>query len=104
MPRHCADLPPTDHRATADRSLLRDREPAYAAILAAEAPYLEVARAFGLRVGRTLTRADGVLVRPRFDREIADGKVVRCPSTSSLAQDPWQIPRSIHLGAGTIAD
>lgn len=66
-----------DAREHAIVKLLRDRGPAYAAILAAEAPYLEVARAFGLRVGKRLTHADGVLLIPRFDREIADGRVVR---------------------------
>lgn len=67
-------------------------------------PYLEVVRAFGLRVGRTLTRADGMLVKPRSAREIADDKVVQCPSASTLAEALWQIPRSVRLGAGTIAD
>lgn len=37
-------------------------------ILAAEAAYLEVARAFGLRVGKAATYGDGKLVIPRFDR------------------------------------
>jgi serine/threonine-protein kinase HipA len=57
--------------------LLRDREPAYSAILAAEAPYLEVARAFDLRVGKALTHAEGILVIPRFDRDVTAGRVVR---------------------------
>lgn len=37
-------------------------------ILAAEAPYLEVARAFGLRVGGALEYKNDVLLVPRFDR------------------------------------
>lgn len=57
--------------------LLRDRDPDYAQILASEGPYLEVAREFGLRVGRPLRYADAVLVIPRFDREVAGGRVVR---------------------------
>ena len=46
-------------------------------ILASEAPYLEVARAFGLRVGAPLTAAPHVLVIPRFDRETGPGGLVR---------------------------
>lgn len=39
-------------------------------ILESEAPYLEVARAFGLQVGAALSYRNGVLVIPRFDREV----------------------------------
>jgi serine/threonine-protein kinase HipA len=66
-----------DAREHAIVKLLRDREQAYADILAAEAPYLEVARAFGLRVGKALIYADGILVIPRFDREVVGSQVIR---------------------------
>jgi serine/threonine-protein kinase HipA len=39
-------------------------------ILESEAPYLEIARAFGLHVGKALTYRNGVLVIPRFDRSV----------------------------------
>lgn len=42
-------------------------------ILESEAPYLEVARIFGLNVGAPLTYQNGVLRIPRFDREVVDG-------------------------------
>ena len=57
--------------------LLRDRDKEYAAILAAEAPYLEVARAFGLRVGKPMRHQGGVLIIPRFDREPTQIGVIR---------------------------
>jgi serine/threonine-protein kinase HipA len=46
-------------------------------ILASEAPYLELARGFGLRCGRPLRHQRGVLVVPRFDRQVKDGHVTR---------------------------
>ena len=46
-------------------------------ILDAEAPYLELARLFGLRVGRSLERTGNVLVIPRFDRVVGNGEVIR---------------------------
>jgi serine/threonine-protein kinase HipA len=54
-----------------------DRDNAYKEILEAEGPYLEVARAFGLRVGRPLYMPQDCLIIPRFDREIVDREVVR---------------------------
>jgi serine/threonine-protein kinase HipA len=42
-----------------------------------EAPYLEVARAFGIRVGEPLQFQRGALFVPRFDREVVEGKVLR---------------------------
>ncbi|NKC30216.1 type II toxin-antitoxin system HipA family toxin [Falsiroseomonas selenitidurans] len=54
-------------------------------ILAAEAPYLELARAFGLRCARPLRHRHGTLFIPRFDREIADGRVVRLGQESIVA-------------------
>jgi len=66
-----------DARAHVIVKLLRSHEPDYAAILAAEAPYLEVARAFGLRVGAGLTPAPGILIIPRFDRKVTAQGMVR---------------------------
>lgn len=65
--------------------LLRDREAAYGAILAAEAPYLEVARAFELRVGKPLQHRNGVLIIPRFDREVTDKGVARLGQESLVS-------------------
>jgi len=42
-------------------------------VLRNEAPYLEVAREFGVRVDAPLTYEDGTLFVPRFDRKVADG-------------------------------
>jgi serine/threonine-protein kinase HipA len=65
----------SDDKATehAIVKLSRARGGADLLILAAEAPYLEVARAFGLRVGKPLTRGDNVLLIPRFDRQTRSG-------------------------------
>ena len=46
-------------------------------ILSSEAPYLEVAREFCLRVAAPLASAPHVLVIPRFDRAVEGGGVVR---------------------------
>lgn len=46
-------------------------------ILAAEAPYLEVAREIGVRVASPLAYRNDTLIVPRFDRRVVDGKVVR---------------------------
>ena len=54
-------------------------------ILEAEAPYIEVARAFGLRVGAPLTHRDDTLVIPRFDRRAADGRTVRLGQESLVS-------------------
>ena len=51
--------------------------PASELILASEAPYLEVARAFGLRCGAALSYSNGALVIPRFDRQRDARGVVR---------------------------
>jgi serine/threonine-protein kinase HipA len=42
-------------------------------ILESEAPYLEIAREFGLNVGKPLMHRSGVLLIPRFDRSTYDG-------------------------------
>ena len=57
--------------------LLRSDQREAALILESEAPYLKVARQFGLRVGRDLTYAPGLLMMPRFDRCVVKGEVVR---------------------------
>jgi serine/threonine-protein kinase HipA len=47
------------------------------AILAAETPYLAIAREFGLNVHADAQYGDGVFVVPRFDRAVIDGHVIR---------------------------
>lgn len=54
-------------------------------ILESEAPYLEVAREFGLRVGKPLTYRKGKLLIPRFDRQVAREKVIRFGQESLVA-------------------
>jgi serine/threonine-protein kinase HipA len=56
-----------------------------ALILEAEAPYLELARAFGLRCARALTHRDGMLFIPRFDRRITNGQVERLGQESIVS-------------------
>ncbi|PLY03038.1 MAG: phosphatidylinositol kinase [Desulfuromonas sp.] len=46
-------------------------------VLRNEAPYLEVARWFGVRTGEPLEYENGTLFVPRFDRRISNGKVAR---------------------------
>ncbi len=46
-------------------------------VLRNEAPYLEVARNFGVRTGEPLVYEEGVLFVPRFDRRLSDGRVER---------------------------
>ena len=46
-------------------------------VLKNEAPYLEVARKFGIRTGEPLIYEDNVLFVPRFDRKVSGGLVVR---------------------------
>lgn len=54
-------------------------------ILGAEAPYLEVAREFGLRVGAPLAYQDDTLLVPRFDRLVKDGAVIRLGQESLVS-------------------
>ena len=54
-------------------------------VLRNEAPYLEVAREFGVRVDAPLTYEDGTLFVPRFDRKVADGHVRRLGMQSLYA-------------------
>lgn len=46
-------------------------------VLRNEAPYLEVARKFGIRTGEPLVYEGDVLFVPRFDRNVAGGRVER---------------------------
>ncbi|MCK8785777.1 HipA domain-containing protein [Roseomonas sp. NAR14] len=62
-----------------------DGQEATSLILASEAPYLELARAFGLRCARPLDHRDGTLRIPRFDRHVAGGKVVRLGQESIVS-------------------
>jgi len=54
-------------------------------VLRNEAPYLEVARAFGCDVAAALTRHDNALFIPRFDRYREAGEVVRLGMESLLS-------------------
>ncbi|MFG6080395.1 type II toxin-antitoxin system HipA family toxin [Paracoccus litorisediminis] len=56
--------------------LLRSSQDSDRAILESEAPYLEVARHFGLNVATPLGMRDGLLRMPRFDRSVAGGDVL----------------------------
>lgn len=56
--------------------LLRSNNADDALIISAEAPYLDVAKAFGLNVAAPLQYHDGVLHIPRFDRTVGDGRVL----------------------------
>lgn len=56
--------------------LLRSSGAEDALIIASEAPYLEVARTFGLAVAAPLRYGNGVLFMPRFDRSVRDGMVL----------------------------
>ncbi len=76
------DAEATDH---AIMKWIGDRHEATALILAAEAPYLELARAFGLRCGRALQHHDGTLFIPRFDRQVANGRVIRFGQESIIS-------------------
>jgi serine/threonine-protein kinase HipA len=77
-----ADRNATDHVIV---KWVGDKEPSTQLILASEAPYLELARAFGLRCGRPLIHRDRVLVMPRFDRRVEDGQVIRYGQESMVA-------------------
>ncbi|WP_034292900.1 type II toxin-antitoxin system HipA family toxin [Herbaspirillum sp. RV1423] len=55
----------------------RGTDESMASILRLEAPYMALAKSLGLKVFGELTLRRRALFIPRFDREIADGKVVR---------------------------
>ena len=54
-------------------------------ILACEAPYLEIARGFGLRVGRPLSHRGDTLVIPRFDRAVSVDGMTRLGQESLVS-------------------
>jgi serine/threonine-protein kinase HipA len=54
-------------------------------VLRNEAPYLEVARTFGIRTGEPLVYEDDVMFVPRFDRTVSDGRVERLGMHSMYA-------------------
>jgi serine/threonine-protein kinase HipA len=54
-------------------------------VLRNEAPYLEVARKFGIRTGEPLVYEDHALFVPRFDRRVSDGRVERLGMHSMYA-------------------
>ena len=54
-------------------------------VLRNEAPYLEVARKFGIRTGEPLIYNDNVLFVPRFDRRVRGGRVERLAMHSLYA-------------------
>lgn len=72
----------------ADHAIVKwigDKHLSTSLILGAEAPYLELARAFGLRCARPLTYRNNVLLIPRFDRRVEDGRVVRLGQESIVS-------------------
>jgi serine/threonine-protein kinase HipA len=62
-----------------------DKHTSTSQILAAEAPYLELARAFGLRCAAPLRYCGNVLLMPRFDRRVESGKVIRIGQESLVS-------------------
>jgi serine/threonine-protein kinase HipA len=65
--------------------LLRSGEPTDKRILEAEAGYSKVAKEFGLDVHDVNTYGDGVLVIPRFDREVSTDGLVRYGQESLIS-------------------
>ena len=66
-------------------------------ILEAEAPYLELARSFGLNCAAPLRFKPGVLIMPRFDREVSDGHVIlhgQESMTSALGIAEFGVPKA----------
>src|SRR5450830_1056909 len=55
----------------------RGTDPALATILRLEAPYMALAQGLGLHVHGELALRERALFIPRFDREVADGRVLR---------------------------
>lgn len=76
--------------------LLRSTDEGDRLIIASEAPYLEVARAFGLHVAAPLRYRDGVLAIPRFDRCAEAGRVIRHGQESLVSA--MGVARFGHLG------
>jgi serine/threonine-protein kinase HipA len=80
--------PMVSDEEAADHAIFKwigDKHVSTSLILAAEAPYLELARAFGLRCARPLTYRNNVLMVPRFDRHVANGQVIRLGQESIVA-------------------
>lgn len=65
--------------------LLRSRDERDRMILEAEAGYSRLAQEMGLHVHETARYENGVLVIPRFDREVRDGRVVRYGQESMVS-------------------
>lgn len=78
-------VPDTEAQAHVIVKLSRGKQREDAVILEAEAPYLEVAREFGLRVARPLTHAPTILIIPRFDRRVGPEGVVRLGQESLVS-------------------
>jgi serine/threonine-protein kinase HipA len=62
-----------------------DRKEETSLILEAEAPYLEVARWFGIRCARPLQHRNGMLLIPRFDRRVSSQGVERLGQESLVS-------------------
>ncbi len=62
-----------------------DRKEETSLILEAEAPYLEVARWFGIRCARPLQYRNGLLLVPRFDRRVSSRGVERLGQESLVS-------------------
>lgn len=77
-----ADDEATDHAIV---KWIGDKQEQTGLILASEAPYLELARAFGLRCARPLVHREGTLLIPRFDRRVQGGRVVRLGQESIVS-------------------
>jgi serine/threonine-protein kinase HipA len=74
-----------DARAFVIAKLLRSGEATDKRILEAEAGYSKVAKEFGLDVHDVNTYGDGVLVIPRFDREVSKGGLIRYGQESLIS-------------------
>ena len=76
-----------DDQAT-DHAIVKwigDKHESTGLILASEAPYLELARYFGLRCAAALTHRGTVLFIPRFDRRVEGGRVIRLGQESLVS-------------------
>jgi serine/threonine-protein kinase HipA len=78
-------VPDERARAHAIVKMSRARAREDALILESEAPYLEVARDFGLRVGRPLVYGRHALIIPRFDRRVGPDGVIRVGQESIVS-------------------
>ena len=72
----------------ADHAIVKwigDKHESTILILASEAPYLELARDFGLRCAAALTHRGHVPFIPRFDRRVEGGRVIRLGQESLVS-------------------